>query len=201
MRGSSVVLDALFPRACVLCACEGTLLCAECLAGASLDGPPFAYANPMVRQLICAWKYDGDEEAIRALWQLVPTRLASLRSRVIAEQIDAIVPVPLSAWKERWRGFHQGRNLARMLGAELLLPVTDVLERAHRPSAQANLSKATRADAVDSKIFSLKKGAELPHRVLLIDDVETTGATMNAVEEVLKCAGVEFVMRWSLARG
>lgn len=196
-----MIFNAIFPRYCFGCEREGSLLCDECLAGASLDGPPFAYANPIVRQLICAWKYDGDANAFRLLHRLVKPRLATLRSIVEEKQIIAIVPVPLSKWKERWRGFSQSRDLARMIGTELLLPVIDVLERQHRLRAQANLSHDVRKTALKRNPFSLKEGVELPARILLIDDVETTGATINAVEEVLLSNGVELVVRWSLARG
>lgn len=196
-----MIFEALFPRHCFGCEREGSLLCEQCLADLSLDGPPFAYANPIVRQLICAWKYDGDSDAFRVLHRLIGLRLSLLRSIIQEKNITAIVPVPLSAWKERWRGFSQSRDLARMIGAELNLPVVDVLERKHRLRAQANLSHEVRKKALKQNPFSLKKGAELPNRILLIDDVETTGATMNAVEEVLLANGVEIVVKWSLARG
>lgn len=196
-----MIFNAIFPRYCFDCQREGTLLCNQCLADASLDGPPFAYANPIVRQLICAWKYDGDANAFAILHRLVAPRLASLRSIVEEKKTIAIVPVPLSKWKERWRGFSQSRDLARMIGAELHLPVIDVLERKHRLRAQANLSHDVRKTALQRNPFSLKEGAELPDRILLIDDVETTGATMKAVEEVLSSNGVELVVKWSLAKG
>lgn len=124
-----------------------------------------------------------------------------LRSIIEEKRTTAIVPVPLSAWKERWRGFSQSRDLARMIGAELHLPVIDVLDRKHRFRAQANLSHDVRKTALRRNPFSLKEGAELPSRILLIDDVETTGATMNAVEEVLLATGAEVVVKWSLAKG
>lgn len=196
-----MIFNAIFPRYCFGCEREGSLLCNQCLADASLDGPPFAYANPIVRQLICAWKYDGDTNAFQLLQRLVAPRLATLRSIVDEKKIVVIVPVPLSAWKERWRGFSQSRDLARMLGTELHLPVIDVLDRRHRLQAQANLSHDVRKTALKRNPFSLKEGAELPGRILLIDDVETTGATMNAVEEVLRQNGVELVVKWSLAKG
>lgn len=159
------------------------------------------YANPIVRQLICAWKYDGDANAFQTLHRLVGPRLTALRAIVDEKKIMAVVPVPLSVWKERWRGFSQSRDLARMLGAELHLPVIDVLDRKHRLQAQANLSHDVRKTALKRNPFSVKEGAQLPTRILLIDDVETTGATMNAVEEVLVSSGVEVVVKWSLAKG
>ena len=196
-----MIWNAVFPRYCVNCEREGALLCAQCMSELSFDGPPFAYANPVIRQLICAWKYDGDIEGLRVLAALLRPRLESLKLEVKSLTIEAIVPVPLSAWKERWRGFHQARDLARVLGEALKIPVIDVLEREHRWMAQANLSREVRKNAMRGNLLKKREGSEVPKRILIIDDVVTTGATMNAAEEVLKAAGAEVIVRWSLARG
>ena len=172
------------------------------MADLSFDGPPFAYANPVIRQLICAWKYDGDTEGLRTLVALLRPRLEPLRLEVRSLKVEGIVPVPLSKWKERWRGFHQARDLARVIGEILKIPVVDVLEREHRWMAQANLSKKARRESLKKgKVIRVKSWHDVPRRMLIIDDVETTGATMNAVEKALKEAGVDVVARWSLARG
>lgn len=194
-------VDALFPRFCVVCEAEGSLLCGRCMAESSLDGPPFAYANPMVRKLMCSWKYDGDSEGLVRLMGLVRPRLHSLEVEVKERRIEAIVPVPLSSWKERFRGFHQARDGARAVGELLGLPVTEVLLRRQKAGAQANLSHEARKESFAKNPFSLKKNVEMPVRVLLFDDVETTGATMDAAEMVLREAGVLEVVRWSLAQG
>lgn len=184
------------------CAREGALLCSTCTADLSLDGPPFAYANPVIRQLICAWKYGGDSEGLRTLATLLQPRLEPLRLETGSLKVEGIVPVPLSSWKERWRGFHQARDLARVIGEALKIPVIDVLEREHRWVAQANLSKSVRRKSLKKgKVMEVKAEYAVPRIVLLVDDVETTGATMNAAEQALKTAGAEVVARWSLARG
>ncbi len=183
------------------CEREGALLCAACMRNFSCDGPPFAYANPVIRQLICAWKYDGDGEGLRVFADILRPRLVPLQREVRERGIEAIVPMPLSAWKERWRGFHQARDLSRVIGEILPIPVVDVLERQHRWMAQANLSREVRKDALKANPLKKRDGAEMPKRILLIDDVVTTGATMNAAEMVLKSSGADIVVRWSLARG
>jgi ComF family protein len=196
------ILDAMFPRYCVSCEGEGAVLCSKCMADLSFDGPPFAYANPVIRRLICAWKYDGDREGLRALVTVLRPRLEPLRLHVKSLKVDGIVPVPLSAWKERWRGFHQARDLARLMSEMLCIPVVDVLERKHRWTAQANLSREIRRDSLkQGRVMQVKLEHEVPRSVLLIDDVVTTGATMDAAELALKEAGTEVVVRWSLARG
>ena len=195
-------VNALFPRYCVHCEREGLLLCDACVADLSFDGPPFAYANPVIRQLICAWKYDGDDDGFKMLVMLLRSRLEPLRLHLKSLRVDGIVPVPLSVWKERWRGFHQTRDLARAIGEMLSIPVIDVLHREHRWVAQANLTREIRRESFKKgKPMSVRAGFSVPRSVLLVDDVETTGATLDAAEAVLKEAGAEAVVRWSLARG
>lgn len=196
-----MIFDALFPRFCVSCEEEGSLLCLRCMSEVKIDGAPMAYANPVVRKLICSWKYDGDQEGLIQLIRLLCPRLDSLKTVMRERKIEAIVPVPLSPWKERMRGFNQARDGARAMGELLQLPVTEVLLRKRTLGAQANLSHEARKRSFTKSPFSLKKDVEMPARVLLFDDVETTGATMDAAEAVLREAGVEDVVRWSFAKG
>ncbi len=193
--------DAFFPRYCVKCDSEGSLLCLTCTADSSLDGPPFAYANPVIRKLICAWKYDGDEEGLTRLIDLIRLRSDSWRALGVAKNIEAIVPIPLSGWKERRRGFNQARDGARAIGDLLQLPVVDVLERGHRWFAQANSSHELREKAFAKNPFSIRARSIIPKRIMIFDDVETTGATMSAAEDILRNAGVEEIVRISIARG
>jgi ComF family protein len=172
------------------------------MAEASFDGPPFAYANPVIRQLICAWKYDGDREGLATLHLLLLPRMASTIQAVTYHRVCGIVPVPLSAWKERWRGFHQTKDLSHVLATILHLSVFDLLERKHQWSAQANLPKAIRKGSLkNGKIMRVRSGYDVPRSVMLVDDVETTGATLDVAEAALREVGVETVIRWTLARG
>jgi len=197
----AMFVDAVFPRYCVKCDSEGSLLCSVCTADSSLDGPPFAYANPVIRKLICAWKYDGDEEGLHRLMMLIRMRGDSWKVLNAAKNIEAIVPIPLSEWKERRRGFNQARDGAKAIGEFLQLPVIDVLERKHRWFAQANSSHELREKAFIKNPFSMRAGSIIPKRIMIFDDVVTTGATMNAAEDILRNAGVEEIVRISIARG
>ena len=201
MEGRCVIWDAVFPRYCVSCDTEGVLLCDFCAADTSLDGPPFAYANPKIRKLICAWKYDGDENGLERLVRLIQPRIVSWKSVTEVKKIEAIVPVPLSSWKERMRGFNQAKDGARAIGEIMNVPTVDLLERKHRWFAQANTSHELRKKSFTKNPFTLRSGIEIPKRIMIFDDVVTTGATMNAAEEVLRDAGVEEIVRISIARG
>ncbi len=183
------------------CGTEGVLLCDFCAADTSLDGPPFAYANPKIRKLICAWKYNGDEGGLAKLIQLIQPRAAFWKGVIKAKKIEVIVPIPLSSWKERMRGFNQAKDGARAIGEIVNLPTIDLLERKHRWFAQANTSHDLRKKSFAKNPFALRSGIEVPKRLMIFDDVETTGATMSAAEEVLRNAGVEEIVRISIARG
>ncbi len=201
MERRCVIWDAMFPRYCVRCKAEGSLLCMTCMAESSFDGPPFAYANPVIRKLICAWKYDGDEDGLVRLVALIRSRIAPWKSLIETKNIEAIVPIPLSSWKERNRGFNQAKHGARGVGEFLQLPVVELLERKHRWFAQANASHGMREKAFQKNPFSMRQGIEVPTRVMLFDDVETTGATMSAAEAILREGGVKEIVRISIARG
>ena len=109
---------------------------------------------------------------------------------------DAVVPVPLHASRERPRGFNQARELARHLGP----PILDALVRVRRTSAQADLPK-TKRDANVRGAFAMKPGTNVKGLVLvLVDDVSTTGATLNACAEPLLAAGASEVRALTAAR-
>lgn len=116
------------------------------------------------------------------------------------ERFDAIVPIPLH-WRRRWhRGFNQaellGRNLARRTG----IPVLRALRRVHATQTQAGLSNTGRRKNV-AQAFRARPGAALEgKRILLIDDVMTTGSTAAACAIALKRAGAARVTLLTLAR-
>src|ERR1019366_1795415 len=120
------------------------------------------------------------------------------------EGADCLVPVPLHPRRERQRGFNQARELARQLG----LPVVDALVRLRHTPSQVDLA-AERRHANVHGAFALRRrrflGPLTPItlkglRTVLIDDVSTTGATLDACAAVLREAGVREVRALTVAR-
>ena len=114
---------------------------------------------------------------------------------------DLLIPVPLHPVKEREREFNQAVRLARRLCRVSGIP-TDckVLRRVIQTRTQTHLSREERLQNVRNA-FELRKGADLSgKRVILIDDVLTTGATTNACAEVLRGGGASKVCVWTVAR-
>jgi ComF family protein len=115
---------------------------------------------------------------------------------------DLIIPVPLHAARERQRGFNQATLLARELARLRCLPIDEhsVIRRVHTERHRAGMDSKARRDSV-ADAFAIRHADSIAgRRVLLIDDVFTTGATVSACAEVLKEAGAAEVFVLTLAR-
>ncbi len=169
--------------------------CALCRAG--LRGFDAAYCfgsyEGRLREWIHLYKYQRVKTIAEPLGVL-------LRDAIPAtEQFDAIVPVPLH-WLRQWRrGFNQSEVLARGLAAKLRIPVISALRRVRSTQVQAGLSHTARRQNVD-QAFRCRRHVVAGKRLLLIDDVMTTGATAAACARTLKRAGAARVVLATVAR-
>ena len=117
------------------------------------------------------------------------------------EPFDALVPVPLYPLRRRERGFNQSEELARYLGKRVGLPVWQPLHRHKQTHSQARLRRKDRLRN-QLRAYGLKGGFDVRgKRLLIIDDVFTTGATINACAKVLHEAGAARVAALTVARG
>ena len=116
------------------------------------------------------------------------------------ERFDAIVPMPMH-WRKRWhRGFNQAELLANQLSGKTHVPVRNAVRRVHQKAAQAGLTNAKRRANVVGAFRVRNRAAVDGKRILLIDDVMTTGATAGACAKVLKRAGAAHVTLLTVAR-
>jgi ComF family protein len=147
-----------------------------------------------LRELIHLFKYRGIFTLARPLAEL------TLRAFPREERFDLVVPMPMH-WLRRWRrGFNQSALLSRLIGRQLGIPVVGAVRRQRPTPPQAGLSNSQRRENV-SGAFSPARGKRLDgKRVLLVDDVFTTGATASACSRVLKRAGADYVAVLALAR-
>ena len=156
-------------------------------------------AKTVVLEVIHRFKYS------RALW--FENFLADLLVREAAPALrgqrwNMLVPVPLHPLKEREREFNQSALLARHLARALNLPCEEKLLRRTKPTVtQTHLKREARAVNMQSA-FVVSPGARLAgRRIVLVDDVFTTGATTNECAWALGEAGAEEVCVWTVARG
>ena len=149
-----------------------------------------AYEGPL-RQLIHLFKYGRIKTLARPLGSLLARALPR------DESFDAVVPVPLS-WRRRLqRGFNQAELLAKRLARTTGIPVVRALRRVKATSTQAGLSNTARRRNVASAFRSRSVAGQ---RILLIDDVMTTGSTATACAVALKRAGAKRVALLTVAR-
>jgi len=154
----------------------------------------FGFYEDELRQLIHLFKYGR----VRTLAGPLGRLLAQALPR--EQEFDAIVPMPLH-WRKRWqRGFNQSELLAREIGRRTHTPVKNALRRVKFTASQAGLTSAKRRLNVSGAFRAQARAAVAGRRILLIDDVMTTGATAASCARALKLAGVQHVTLLTLAR-
>lgn len=127
-------------------------------------------------------------------------RLMAAREADLLEGCDLIVPVPLHWWRRLVRGYNQAEEIARPLAQLLGRPHRRALVRVRATAPQASLRRADRVDNVEAA-FRLRRGARVGARsVTLVDDVATTGRTLDEAARELKRGGAVRVVAAVLAR-
>jgi ComF family protein len=120
--------------------------------------------------------------------------------RLRDRRFDILVPVPLHPARERERGFNQAQLLAELFSARVSVPVRPALERIRYTTTQTAFDRAERMENLRDA-FRLRKKAHVQDlRVLLIDDILTTGSTLSECARVLKKAGAISVHAATAAR-
>ncbi len=185
--------------------CGGVLdgvvaLCEECL---SLSERPWSHA-------VCIYPYRGPiREAIHQLKYSNQPYCALFLGRTLASTWrehasgvpDAVVPIPLHWLKQVRRGYNQAELLAGAMARSLGIPVRRVLTRSKRTRQQARLSLEQRRQNVQN-CFKVKRRAKLQGaHIVVVDDVFTTGATLDAAVRTVLSGGASRVSVAAVARG
>lgn len=218
------LLDLLFPPRCVICRRVGEWFCMPCRAGIEKILPPLCdhcgrpldrEDCPYCRQLplhidglrAMAFFEGGLREAIHRFKYQHRTELAGVFGAMLNDYLNryplpihAVIPVPLHPERERRRGYNQALLLARELAARQNLPLWyNVLARVRATQPQVELDARARRENVQDAFAA--SDAVAGASVLLIDDVCTTGATLDACSVALKQRGAKSVWGLALARG
>jgi ComF family protein len=219
-------LDLLFPKWCVGCGKEGEFICYSCREHLVRVRPPLCpqCGKPQSTGTLCSSCLSGQaaidgirspfqfEGVIReAILQLKCRNLRAL-SETLAELLsdylttnplpgEVLVPVPIHRKRLRERGYNQSSLLAQRLGKLTGLPVVDnclTRQRHALPQTQTRTVAERRTNVADA--FNCPDQRLKGRQVLLVDDVATSGATLNACAAALKDAGASLVWGLTLAR-
>jgi ComF family protein len=190
--------------ACFACGQAGDgSFCPDCGPAWALDGiiSAASYADENIRQIIKLYKY----RLIRPLFKPLAGLMAETWKKQDPLESETggpayLVAVPLKDRRERWRGFNQSKLLAEHLSASLGLPRLNDLRRKGRHPHQADLGQTERKRNLIGAFYW--DGISLEDAdVILIDDVVTTGQTLNQAARALKAGGAENVWALTIARG
>jgi ComF family protein len=155
--------------------------------------------NPFILQVIHRYKYNHALYFEPFLADLLIRQAVPVLQN---EQWDLIVPVPLHPAKEREREFNQAERLARHLGRAAKIPVNIKLLRRIKPTeTQTQLNRPER-EANMQGAFAPRSSEKLTgKKIIVLDDVLTTGATTSACARILRKSGASDICVWTLARG
>lgn len=195
-----MILEFLWPTHCAGCGSLGRDVCDRCTAalttvpsllrGVHAGTPPLvaagAYAG-VLRAMILALKFRGTRNVGRYIGRALATK--------IVWPCDAVVPVPLHAQRLRERGYNQAAEIARAIAARARLPLFErALLRVRATQPQSTLDLEQRRENVSGAFCAGPQiDAIRGRRVLLVDDVVTTGATARACAATLDAAGARAI--------
>jgi predicted amidophosphoribosyltransferase len=191
------LIDIVFPSLCLACGERPKPLCEKCVPefGVHHDGPSLIYAAPLtddLSQIMIALK---DKNRVALLKPLSLGLRGALDAAVKRFDPTLLVCPPASRKSMRKRGFNPALRLFQMAGSQI--PVTaGALSHSFQPRDQRGLDQLERRENV-ANLFRAKK---ISARVLLVDDVMTTGATLASAKSALEQAGAEVVGSCVLAR-
>ncbi len=175
-------------------------LCGACLSHSpsyTAARAAYAFGGP-VQELVHRFKYGHKVHLCRPLALLTATHLAGFAAQAAA---DMVIPVPLHKKRLRWRGYNQAVLLGGVLAKEWRLPlVRRNLCRVRWTEPQVSLAAAERVQNVRGAFAVTDAASVAGRRVILVDDVFTTGSTVEECARTLKRAGAEAVFVVTAAR-
>jgi len=217
MSLKNFLLDLLFPKKCYGCGCDNIWLCQKCLANLKLyEGEiPRAlnntrdliiageYKDKILSDLIIAFKFGYNKELAIPLFIFLKS---ALDKKILIDSLSGklwqdilVVPIPLHKKRKKWRGFNQSELIAREICNYYKWELNLELIKIKKTLTQAELSEDLRL----SNLKGVFKWTDKPitQTVLLIDDVITSGATINEAELCLKEMGASHIIKVAIAKG
>lgn len=204
------ILSALFPQKCFGCKKENEILCSNCLVKINRPDTPYLngvhisanYQDPVVKKALWAFKYQGIKQLAKPLAEIIQERVW----KKLENKDWLIVPIPISKKKLRKRGYNQAELITRCLfnsqtnsgcvwGGDILSKIKETVSQVEIKEKEKRL-----ANIIGS--FKVEKPEKIKgKKIMLIDDVLTTGATMNEAKRILKLSGAKKIIGIVVAKG
>lgn len=219
------IVDFVYPKICVGCGVWGSFLCGECVerldfvdqicpmcgeesimgwthprckSKYGMDGliAIYEYQEPVARAVVDGIKYGFNRDLIKMV-----LKNFSFEAGI---KFDLLVPIPLHYYRENWRGFNQAELLAQVISSQMTsIKVEKLLVRVRNTKQQVTMKSREEREENIRGAFKINKKFKKPKleklKILLVDDVFTSGADMRECTRVLKKAGVEVVWGFALA--
>ena len=221
------IKDYIFPIFCLGCKKEGEWVCDICFKKINLFGifacpvchkntengtvcspcavESFLYSHiaigkyeedSLLGKVIQTLKYSWAEDVVSSIDKIIENFVEN--NKELFFNIDFVVPVPLHNKRYVERGFNQAELIAKILADKINKPLSNILERKRYTLQQAKLGREDRLKNLQDA-FMLKESVQ--GNIILVDDVFTTGSTIQECAKVLKNSGINKVVGFSLARG
>jgi ComF family protein len=222
------LLDLIFPKSCLSCHQSGSYICAKCLSKVEFASPvcpsckrfsPNGVTHPGCKSesyldgALAVWRYEGviRKALLKLKYNFVSDIANDLSQKASIKilsnskllQSSVFIPIPLHKSRSKWRGFNQSKELAKGLSKQLFVPVEEkILIRISAGIPQARLNRDSRLRNMRGKyaVNVSREALAKWDRIILVDDVWTTGSTFQEAARVLKQAGAKEVWGLSVAR-
>jgi len=221
MKILSTILETIFPTQCIFCNTKGSELCAKCLylspsaerESANWIFPLFDYRYPPIKKSIWFLKYKGKKRIATIFAEVMYIRIIEeLSDKKIFEnfQKPILIPIPLASKRYRERGFNQSTLICEALikldknqpaytdnnftlEKNILIKPKDTKHQAHIEDRNKRLKNIIGSFAIIHPELVVERN------IILIDDVTTTGATLNEARKILKNAGAKKIIAFTIA--
>lgn len=199
------ILDTLYPRRCISCKKEGFSICQDCVSkikrAERLPGDTlavFAYRDPIMRKIIWNLKYKGRSSVADDLSQVLSDALlGELEDMFVYDGANEtlLVPLPMSKKRLKARGKNHTLTLAHAIGEKTNIEVSDCLYKIKDTVRQALIKNRAKRLTNVKNSMELKSGFSVKGKnIVLIDDIVTTGATIEEAKRVLHKSGARKVI-------
>ncbi len=211
------ILTILFPIHCLGCNQEGNFICFNCFNKLHLNTElplnnlliSSYYENPLIKKMLHRYKYDFVKELAKPLGLLMVKKLNNFPNE-FNKNNSILIPVPLHKKRLKWRGFNQSELLAQVISQELGIPVIDnILIKTKHTLPQVKLENSQQRKENMNNVFALKSPCLentafnyfSNKKIILIDDISTTGTTLEECNKALKPLKPKSVWRLVVAKG